>query len=120
MTKAQTAILKIVCNQQHSTADSVYEEIRKEMPSVALGTVYRNLSQFAERNVIRRIPRSNAPDFFDGNVAPHDHTVCANCGRISDIHLPGLVEAVNAYTKTEILSVELSVSHICNSCTVEG
>jgi len=120
LTKAQNAILKIVCKQRHSTADSVYEELKKEISNVALGTVYRNLSQFAERGVIRRILRSNAPDFFDGNIVPHDHTICVNCGGISDIHLPGLVETVNACTKTEIISVELSVSHICSECAVEG
>ena len=116
MTKTQEAILKIVYNQQHSTADSVYEEVKKEIPGVALGTVYRNLSQFTENGVIRRVFRSNAPDFFDGNTAPHDHIICINCGEISDIHLPELFEAVNAHTKTRIVSVELSVSHICNSC----
>jgi len=116
MTKAQDAILRIVCEKKHSTADNIYEEVRKEIPSVALGTVYRNLSQFAERNVIRRIQRSSAPDFFDGNTIPHDHIICAKCGKISDISLPGLSEVVSAHTGTEVISVELSVNHICLDC----
>jgi len=116
MTKAQNAILKIIYKQKHSTADSVYKELKMEIPTVALGTVYRNLNQFAENGVIRRVLRSNAPDFFDENTLPHDHIICVKCGKISDIHLPGLVETVNAHTKTEVLSVELSVSHVCKEC----
>ena len=116
MTKAQNSILKIVYEKQHSTADVVFEEVKKEIPNVALGTVYRNLSQFAEQNVIRRVPRSNAPDFFDGITAIHDHVICVKCGKISDIHLPKLVDVVKAHTGTEVLSVELSVNHICAEC----
>ena len=116
MTVAQNAILQAVREQMHPTADAVYAEVKKEIPSIALGTVYRNLSQFAEKNAIRRIPRSNAPDFFDGKTDTHDHIICIECGKVSDLCLPGLIDVVNAYTKTEVLSVELSASHICLDC----
>jgi len=116
MTAAQNAILQAMRKQWHPTADTIYAEVKKEIPSISLGTVYRNLSQFAEKNVIRRIPRGNAPDFFDGNTDAHDHIICIKCGKVSDICLPELIEVVNAHTKTEVLSVELSASHICLEC----
>ena len=35
-------------NTEHPTADMVYSEIKKEIPNISLGTVYRNLSQLEE------------------------------------------------------------------------
>ena len=116
MTTAQKAILQTVCDLGHPTADCVYVEVRKTIPNVALGTIYRNLSQFAERNVIRRVQRGDAPDYFDGNVKPHDHVVCQKCGMVSDVSVPGLLDFVNAHSPTEVLTVEISASHICNEC----
>jgi Fe2+ or Zn2+ uptake regulation protein len=120
MTSAQKAILRILREPGHLTAESIYAEVKKEISNVALGTVYRNLSQFAEMNMIRRIRRANAPDLFDGNMAPHDHIICVKCGKSSDVSLPGLKEFVSAGAKMEILAVEVLVSYICPECLKNG
>jgi Fe2+ or Zn2+ uptake regulation protein len=120
MTSAQNAILRILREPSHLTAEGVYSELKKEIPNVALGTVYRNLSHFTEMNMIRRIRRANAPDLFDGNMAPHDHIICAKCGKSGDVSLPGLKEFVSAGAKVEILSVEVLASYICPECLKKG
>ncbi|MCL2617175.1 MAG: transcriptional repressor [Defluviitaleaceae bacterium] len=119
MTKIQKAILFVVREKGHLTADEVYTQIKKEVSNIALGTVYRNLAQFAENKIIRRISRANAPDFFDGNTAAHDHIICIDCGKARDIKLPGLPEFVRAHANVEILSVELSANYVCSQCTAK-
>jgi Fe2+ or Zn2+ uptake regulation protein len=116
MTSAQSAILRILREPRHLTAEGIYSEVRKEIPNIALGTIYRNLAQFAGMSMIRRIRRSNAPDLFDGNMAPHDHIICAKCGKSDDVSLPGLKEFVSAGAKVEILSVEVLASYVCPEC----
>ena len=116
MTTAQKTILQAVCDLGHPTAEIVYAEVKKIIPSIALGTIYRNLSQFAERNIIRRVQRGDAPDYFDGNVKPHDHVICQKCGRVSDVSVSGLLDFVNSHSPTKILTVEISATHICNEC----
>ena len=116
MTKAQNLILHVLREQRHLTAESVYAEAKKEMPNIALGTVYRNLSQFSENDVVLRIPRSNAADFFDGNPTPHNHIFCIQCGDVEDIFLPDLEQFVSDHIQADILSVELSVNYVCPKC----
>ena len=68
----------------HPTADMVYQDIRRVFPSISLGTVYRNLSLLAGIGEIQKIPVSGGPDRFDGDVKPHDHFFCRQCGCVLD------------------------------------
>ena len=44
--KQREAILQVLKNSKaHPTANQVYEEVRKIIPNISLGTVYRNLSE---------------------------------------------------------------------------
>ncbi|MDO4616395.1 MAG: transcriptional repressor [Lachnospiraceae bacterium] len=73
--------------RDHPTADMVFADIRKEYPHISLGTVYRNLSLFAELGEIRKLPSEDGADRFDGNMIPHHHFVCKSCGEIQDLFL---------------------------------
>lgn len=69
----------------HPTADMIYMDIRKEIPNISLGTVYRNLSLLADRGDILRLSLSDKAEHFDGTTAFHYHFVCHDCGNISDL-----------------------------------
>ena len=48
MTKQREMILQIIRSSPgHLTADEIFAEAKKEMPKIALGTVYRNLGIMA-------------------------------------------------------------------------
>ncbi|MCL2371878.1 MAG: transcriptional repressor [Defluviitaleaceae bacterium] len=116
MTKAQKEILRVLCAVKHPTAETVYTEVRKEIPTVAMGTIYRNLNIFAENNTIRRLTRSPLPDLFDDNPSPHEHMTCIHCGKTVDLLIPGLMEYISSHTTAEIVHAELSVQYICDEC----
>ena len=40
---------------EHPTAQEIYDEIKKEEPTISLATVYRNLSFLSDTGVIRKI-----------------------------------------------------------------
>ena len=71
----------------HPTAETVYRDLRKEYPNISLGTVYRNLNLLAEMGEILRISSGIGPDHFDGNIQPHCHFICTNCGSVLDIEI---------------------------------
>ena len=51
--KQRTAIINVLqSTTSHPTADWIYTEVRKIIPNISLGTVYRNLSALAEENEI--------------------------------------------------------------------
>lgn len=117
MTKIQQAILDVVRGHDgHLTADQVHQRVRREYPTASLSTVYRNLNTFADDGIIRRKPRSAAPDFYERNLNPHDHAQCAQCGAISDLVVPELAGFLKERVDGEIISFDLIVNHVCARC----
>ncbi|NTW50018.1 MAG: transcriptional repressor [Chlorobiales bacterium] len=79
-------ILKIVAGTKtHPTADWVYEEARRAIPNISLGTVYRNLNLLADEGVISRIILDDGKVRFDGNSEEHHHFICNDTGKVYDI-----------------------------------
>lgn len=84
-TKQKTLILSAVQSScSHPTAEQVHAELLPQLPGISLGTVYRNLNRLAELGLIRRISVTNSPDRFDGNMIPHHHICCLDCGEFFD------------------------------------
>lgn len=84
-TKQNDLILEIVnraCN--HPTAYDVYNECRKEIPNISLGTVYRNLNKLVELGLIQRLDVGGDMIKYDKNIN-HDHFVCVKCCKVIDL-----------------------------------
>ena len=106
----------------HPTAETVYLQVRKEIPNISLGTVYRNLNQLAEEGTILRLTANNGADYYDGFIQPHLHILCTRCGKIDDImeslgeSLDHLAKEATNYTA---LSHSLHFYGICPECQKE-
>lgn len=75
----------------HPTAEWVYETVRRMLPRVSLGTVYRNLQVLVEEGRLRAFTRGGRTR-FDGDLEAHDHFSCDRCGLLVDI--PRAAEAL--------------------------
>lgn len=73
---------------QHPSAETIYEQLKPEIPDLSLGTVYRNLALFKQQGLIQSLGSVGGVERFDGTVTPHVHFICSKCGCIRD--LPGL------------------------------
>lgn len=117
MTKVQKAILDAVIQSgRHLSADEVYWIVKRQFPSIALGTIYRNLNRFADSKRIRRVARADAADCFEGNMSPHDHALCVRCGRMTDIVIPSLKDFLKGQMNGDIVSFDLTIHYICPEC----
>jgi len=67
MTRQRAVILEEVRRDldQHMTADEIYEKVRKRLPRISLGTVYRNLEVLVELNEIQKLELSGSIGRFD-------------------------------------------------------
>lgn len=87
-TRQRTVILeKLRGVTSHPTADEVFAMTREALPKVSLGTVYRNLEFLARQGEILCLESGGTQKRFDGNVMPHHHVRCTECGRLGDIAL---------------------------------
>src|SRR6056297_3643031 len=88
MTKQHKAILRVLKNtESHPTADWIYEQVKKEIPNISLGTVYRNLNVLSELGKIQILDYGSTYSRYDGNPKNHYHFRCEKCGRVYDINV---------------------------------
>jgi len=85
-TRQRDLILKTLKNTDtHPTADWIYEQVKKEMPNISLGTVYRNLGKLTELGEITELSFGSKYSRFDGNPKNHYHFVCTECEKVIDV-----------------------------------
>lgn len=87
-THQRDAILAYLRSERaHRSASEVYDAVRKEIPSISLGTVYRNLGQLVELGKIITVETQDKFVYYDGYVLPHTHFVCRECKGIFDFEI---------------------------------
>lgn len=105
--------------KSHPTADWIYEQVKREIPNVSLGTVYRNLRMLKEAGEIIELDFGAAQSRFDGNPEPHYHFVCLSCGRVLDVDMPvkrGLDEEARESSDHQVLGHRLEFYGTCSRC----
>lgn len=104
----------------HPTANEVYDMVRKRLPRIGLGTVYRNLDLMAENGLILKLEVGGTQKRFDATTDLHYHIRCTKCGRVDDVDMDVLPQidqaAVNA-TDYQILGHHIEFTGICESCS---
>jgi len=68
----------------HPTAEKVYEEVKKKLPTISQATVYRVLNNFKKNGKAITID-AKGTTHFDGCTLTHAHLVCEKCGQVSDV-----------------------------------
>jgi len=119
-TRQRQAVLEALCRHgAHPTAGQVYQAVRRQLPRISLGTVYRNLELFVGQGLAVKIQAEGAEARFDGNRRPHGHVRCIRCGRVQDVpksQLPLRPGEVRRVAGFRILEVHLDLRGLCPSC----
>ncbi len=85
-TKQKEAIINVLRQiSSHPDADWIFEQVKKQIPNISLGTVYRNLRLLKEAGKIQELISTGEISHFDGNISPHYHFCCDCCGCIYDL-----------------------------------
>ena len=99
ITKQKTAILDLLhAVESHPTAEWLYQETRKTIPGISLGTVYRNLNQLRDNGEIAELKFGSNQNRFDGRKENHYHFCCTSCGQVFDLDMP-LIKSVETKAK---------------------
>ena len=75
-------------SHNHPTAHQVFAQARRSIPSISLGTVYRNLRQLADQGHVQENKMGGEPARFEVPHRKHYHIWCVECGRLEDLMLP--------------------------------
>jgi Fur family ferric uptake transcriptional regulator len=120
MTRQRRIILEELRKlRSHPTADEVYDTVRKRVPRISLGTVYRNLEVLSQWGLARKLDLAGAPRRFDGSMEDHYHVRCVACGEVEDVPIepmPDLEASIRSNTDFEIIGHRLNFLGFCPRC----
>ena len=102
----------------HPTAADIFNMVRPQIENISLGTVYRNLSQLIQEQMIREL-NIDGVSHYDGNMDPHQHFVCNKCGSIFDYPTQNdwNVNNMQECKEFDIQKIDIIFSGLCQKCT---
>jgi Fur family transcriptional regulator, ferric uptake regulator len=126
MTEQRQALLdELKSARNHPSADQLYELVRKRLPRISLGTVYRNLDLLSEQGLVRKMELGGQMR-FDADLTHHCHVRCERCGRVDDVdcdspeHLKQAFTAPNGYRITGHRFEWMGVCPECQQAAAPG
>lgn len=121
--KQREVILNVLCSTtSHPTVQWIYEQAKKTIPNISLGTVYRNLSELKSEGRIIEVSVADGFQHFDGNPLPHLHFHCLKCNLIYDCELPdnSLKNHIEKKLGCKVYEQKLVFDGICEKCSVKN
>ncbi|WP_346773642.1 transcriptional repressor [Desulfovibrio sp. ZJ746] len=118
MTRQRAEILaELRKAKTHPTAEEIHAKVRRALPRISLGTVYRNLELLAQAGEILRLEGGHGRR-FDGDVSPHLHVRCVRCGRVADVCGPAPAPALEGLSAAgfAILGARIELDGLCERC----
>jgi len=68
----------------HPSAEMLYTQLIKKLPTISLDTIYRALATFEKHHLITRVQTNKSQARYEAKMEQHHHAVCSICGTITD------------------------------------
>lgn len=107
----------VLKNRYHSTADEIYDELVKSMPTLSRTTVYNTLHLLTDKGAIRALHLERDAVHFDAGLHPHAHFICTNCRKIHDVDVPEEIWK-RAEDLSPVANAEMQINYrgVCHEC----
>jgi len=120
LTKQRKVILQVILeNNEHLTANEVFDRAKDYLPGISFATVYSSLRFLKDAGHIAEIGFGNGASRFDRLTTRHDHALCTTCGRLIDLELElpkELVAKAASSSNFTPESIELTLRGTCPDC----
>ncbi len=122
ITPKRLAILEILMKESvYLSPEEVWKKLKKRFKRIGLPTVYRNLEELSEGNIISKVTHPNRQLYYYlcQNRSHHHHFICLSCRKVEDMNFCGLIELEKEVTKKikgKLLSHIMQVNGLCRYC----
>jgi len=121
LTPQRFAVVKILANnEEHLSAQEIYERVKKDIPFTSFATIYRTVALLRDMGEVMELGFADEGNRYDGaRPYPHPHLVCIQCKKILDPKVPSLEELPRKLAKKtgfQILNHRLDFFGLCPEC----
>jgi len=125
LTPQRMAVVKILAsNEDHLSAEKIYERVRSDFPFTSLATIYKTVTLLKHLGEVMELGFVDDSNRFDGaRPYPHPHLICTKCRTILDPDLPALSRLPKELSKKtgyHILNHRLDFFGVCPRCQKEN
>ena len=86
VTAQRLALMRVVAEHPHSTADELGDEVRSILGAISRQAVYDALGVLVDKNLVRRIQPAGSAARYENRVGDnHHHLICRGCRTMFDI-----------------------------------
>ena len=86
VTAQRLAIMRVVAEHPHATADELGDVVRSQLGAISRQAVYDSLSVLVDKNLIRRIQPAGSAGRYESRVGDnHHHLICRVCRMMFDV-----------------------------------
>ena len=108
-------------SKAHPSAETIYTDLKTQIPDLAMGTVYRNLTLFKQQGLATSVATVDGVERFDGNTGPHVHFICTDCNAVIDLHQMEVPDSLRSMAASccggQVDGCNLSFTGSCRNCT---
>lgn len=104
----------------HWTAESVFDRVRTELPTISLKTVYETLHSLVGVGELRELVLGRGPTRFDTAADPHHHVICLECNRIEDMDFDADAIVIDQAKGFSIVRTNVIAWGRCPECQTMG
>lgn len=103
-------------SKSHPTADKIYVDLSKRLPSISKATVYNNLKLFLNNGIIKEVNIDNSEIHYEMMMDNHAHFVCRKCKKVEDLEISNINIDLSYISDYEIESQDIFLRGLCNEC----
>jgi Fur family ferric uptake transcriptional regulator len=87
VTAQRVAVLEALSGHaEHLDAESVFERVRRDLPTTSLQAVYGVLAALAGAGLLRKIEPAGSPALYESRIGDnHHHLACTSCHAVVDV-----------------------------------
>jgi Fur family iron response transcriptional regulator len=98
----------VLQTKDHPSAERVFDEAKRRLPTISQATVYNTLNLFVEKGLLKALQLEPGHTVFDPHLGPHHHFIDDDSGRIHDIPFAAVrVSGTDALEDFEIDEVQV-------------
>lgn len=103
-------------NNVHPTADKIYIDLSKKLPTISKATVYNNLKLFLNKEIIKEVNIDNNEVHYDMIMENHAHFICNKCNKIEDLNIKAVEIDTSEIGDYEVTSQDIFLKGTCKEC----
>ncbi len=112
----RTSILESIDHAGHINIDEIYENVKKQYPTLSLATIYKNIIVMQENNVIVEVPMNGEKSKYELKKEEHMHLICEACGHIKDTKITPATKKALMIENFQLKASQINLFGLCEQC----